>query len=50
MATTKKPGRWKRFTWFLERAFRAADDPGSAGYQSERFRADMYNGTDGGAP
>lgn len=46
--TPTKPGRWRRFIWWLERAFTAADSPGSPGYQSERFRADMYNGTDGG--
>ena len=49
MADPKKPSRWKRFVWFLERAVNAADNPGSAGYQSERFRADLYTGTDGGS-
>jgi len=48
MGTAAEPSRWKRFVWFLERAVRAADDPGSTRLQRERFRADMYNGTDGG--
>lgn len=49
IADPKKPSRWRRFDWFLERAVNAADNPGSAGYQSERFRADLYNGTNGGS-
>lgn len=48
MTEPDKPSRWKRFVWFLERAVGASNGAGSAGYQRERFRADMYNSTDGG--
>ena len=46
---TKKPSRWKRFGWWLERALGSTNTNTGAGYTSERFRADMYNGTDGGS-